>query len=470
MPESLAQTARTTFAFARLSLGKWLFALALLHGLVYLLLVPPWQHYDEPNHFEYAAQIAAGEAQAPGPASVALSREIADSMYRYAFWPPGVRPDLLAPGPVLLGISQRVHPPLYYSLVALPLGWVRYLAVETQLYTARTVSVLLYALTVLAAWRIAVTVAPDEPTIQLAFPLAVLLMPTFADLMAAVNNDVLLNMAATTALLGAVLLVRDGLRPLALALTGLGLLVAVLAKRTGLTLLPVVGLALFWALRRTRLNPWLVVGGALALLILGALAALRPVTVDGPGGAHTVLAARGWLTAIDTAYLRLDLDNWIRSVSDPALIGRRYEALVVVAFTSFWNRFGWGDITAGQGWDWGFAVLALAALLGLARGLLTARDQVQLWQQRTIWLFFIAVILGWAAIFARLHPLPPLEVTVYVPRGRYMFWALAPTLWLMLLGLQLLLPARWRPHSRWALVALFAVFDLVALVALAAAR
>ncbi|HEY80691.1 MAG TPA: hypothetical protein G4O05_06380, partial [Caldilineae bacterium] len=32
--------------------------LALLNGLLYLFLVPPWQHYDEPGHFEYAWLIA----------------------------------------------------------------------------------------------------------------------------------------------------------------------------------------------------------------------------------------------------------------------------------------------------------------------------------------------------------------------------------------------------------------------------
>ncbi len=68
----------------------------------------------------------------------------------------------------------------------------------------------------------------------------------------------------------------------------------------------------------------------------------------------------------------------------------------------------------------------------------------------------------------RLHPLPPLEVGVYIPRGRYMFWAIVPTLWLLLLGLRFLLPAGWRPAGTWLLVALMLIFDLVALVTIAA--
>ena len=35
-----------------------LLVLALLRGLVYLALLPPWQHYDEPTHFEYVQLIA----------------------------------------------------------------------------------------------------------------------------------------------------------------------------------------------------------------------------------------------------------------------------------------------------------------------------------------------------------------------------------------------------------------------------
>ncbi|MCS6880090.1 MAG: glycosyltransferase family 39 protein [Oscillochloridaceae bacterium] len=456
-----------TIALIGQTLLRWLLPLALIHGLLYLLMVPPWQHYDEPSHFEYAMQIALGEGAAPGGKSVQLSHEIADSMYRHRFWPPGVRPDLLGPEPAPVGENQRIHPPLYYTLIAFPLHQIRYLAVEAQLYLARAISVLFYTLTVLAAWRIAVTVTPDEPALQIALPLLVLLTPTFADLMTAVNNDVLVNMAATAAILGTVQLIRDGPRPSALALAVLGLIVAVLAKRIGLVLVPLIGFALLSSLHRRPVRRRLVAGIGLVMLAVAGIAAFRPVTVEGPSGPHLVLAARSWLAALDAAYLRLDIDNWIRSVSDPDLIGERYRYLIYVAFTSFWARFSWGQASAGPVWDWVFAFLALAAMLGLARGFLTARRALPLWQQRCMWLFFGAVTLGWMALFARLHPLPPLEFEVYIPRGRYMFWAIVPTLWLLLVGLRLLLPAGWRIAGTWLLVALFVIFDLVALVTIA---
>lgn len=448
---------------------RWLTVLAVLHGLLYTLLVPPWQHYDEPAHFEYAMQIALGEGAAPGPRSVQLSREIADSMYRHCFWPPGVRPDLLGPGPTPVGASQRVHPPLYYALLAVVLRPIRYLAVETQLYAARLASVLGYTLTVLAVWRLAVTVAPDEPSVQRALPALAALTPTFADLMTAVNNDVLLNLAATAALLGAVQGVRDGPRPTALALATLGTLVAVLTKRTGLALVPLTGLALLWTLRHRPLRPlWALGVGATALVAVGAVA-FEPVRAAGEAGPHWVLAARPWLARLDAAYLRLNLDEWVRSVSDLERIGARYRTTAAVVFTSFWTRFGWGHVTAGPGWDGVFAGLTLAAWVGLARGAWATRRSAVLWRRRCGWLLVGAVALGWLAVFARLHPLPPVEWEIYIPRGRYMFWAMAAHLWMLLRGLQWLGPSRWRAWVPWGLVAFFVLFDVVAIRSIAAA-
>src|ERR1043166_5426812 len=70
-----------------------LLLLALLHGLLYLAIVPPWQHYDEPTHFEYARLIALwNRPPILNEADLTTNREIADSMYRFRFWTPGVRP------------------------------------------------------------------------------------------------------------------------------------------------------------------------------------------------------------------------------------------------------------------------------------------------------------------------------------------------------------------------------------------
>jgi Predicted membrane protein (DUF2142) len=446
---------------ADLVLLRWLVPLAILHGLLFVVLIPPWQHYDEPTHFLYAAGLAAGEVDAPGPASALLSREIADSMYRFRFFAPAYVPNILGLEPPGIGFSQRGHPPLYYALVAAALGPFTSLSVEAQLYVARAVSLILYTLTVLTAWRIAVALAPDEPLVQLVIPLLTLLAPAFADIMSAVNNDVLLNFSLTVALLGAVLLVRDGPRPLPLALALLGLGVAILTKRTAMIAVVPLLLALLWAVWRTPLRWWGLPLFA-AATALTAFAVIEPLQVGGPAGARTVLALRPWLDTLGREYLRTPVDSLVRSLSDPTLIGDRYWTVLRVGFEGYHTHFAWGYLTLHPAWALLLAGVTLVALVGLIVGGVRRRDELPLWQRRSLWVFFVSVVVAWASLFLRLHPLPPLDKPVYIPRARYMFWALVPTLWLLALGLSWAAPARWWRAAMVGLIGLFVCLNLAA--------
>lgn len=445
---------------------RWLLPLALLHGLIYLALVPPWEHYDEPGHFLYAAEIAAGELGGRGPSAVSISREVADSMYRHRFLGGAFRPDLLQPGPVRVGEDQRVHPPFYYAVVGAILKPARFLSVEVQLYLARALSLVLYALTIITAWRITVAVLPNQPLAQLAIPLMVLLNPAFTDLMTALNNDVLLNFALTVALLGAVLLVRDGLSPARLLLMLLALGVAVAVKRTALAAILPLALAVVWGAHRNKLSFQVCLMGV-ALCLVVAYASLELVLVGGLSESHWVLAPRPWLASLDRQYLRLDLASWFRSVSDMTLAGQRYQLLASVGFVSFWARLSWGNVALPPAWDWLFAGLVFGSLLGLVVGARRASAQFPLWQRRCLWLFALTITVACLALVARLHPLPPIDQPIYVPRGRYVFWAILPVTCLLCLGYQWLLPLRWRSLGLWALVAFFAVTDITALAVLA---
>jgi hypothetical protein len=141
---------------------KLLLPLALLYGLLYLVVVLPWQHAGEPTHFEYARLIALWNRQsALNESDLATDREIADSMYRFRFWKPGVRPDILSAQPPNIGFDQKVHPPLYYAVAALPVHWLCFLPVETQLYVLLAYAYCAIAVRVyVAAWR-AVQAAVD---------------------------------------------------------------------------------------------------------------------------------------------------------------------------------------------------------------------------------------------------------------------------------------------------------------------
>ncbi|NOZ05915.1 MAG: DUF2142 domain-containing protein [Chloroflexi bacterium] len=170
-----------------------LVVLAFLHGLLYLSLEPPWQHYDEPTHFEYAWLIA-NRLQLPQLEDFdqGMRREVATSMLAHNFFrDSGFRPDLISSKePIWIGFSELRHPPFYYLLLALPLRFLRYTSVTFQLYAGRLVSVILYASTIWVAGRLVAELTRERDPLRWAVPSFMVLLPAYSDLMTAVNNDV----------------------------------------------------------------------------------------------------------------------------------------------------------------------------------------------------------------------------------------------------------------------------------------
>ncbi len=253
-----------------------LLALAFVRGLVYLAVMPPWQHYDEPTHFEYVGLLAArGRLLQPGEFDLEMRREIAASMQAVDFWKDLGRPalDLFGPRPPAIGVSELHHPPLYYILLALPQLLVRFQDVETQLYLARLGSVLLYVVVVAAVYGLAAELFPGRPGLPLAAAGLVALLPPLADLMSGVNNDVGAAAAASLFLWAAVRLLRRGPSPVRLAAVLL-LAVSCLATKSTAGLVAVTGLLVLagsWLHARRRWLPWALAGLVLAGLSIAAL-------------------------------------------------------------------------------------------------------------------------------------------------------------------------------------------------------
>jgi hypothetical protein len=436
-----------TIATPRANILPALICLALLHGLLYLAIVPPWQHYDEPTHFEYARLIALwGRQPAQNENDLATHRAIADSMYRFRFWRPGVRPDLFGVVPPNIGYSEKIHPPLYYAVAAVPLRWLRYSTIETQLYAARTLTVLLYTLVVVCAWRISTILAPHRPAMHIAVPLTLIFVPAFADQMSAVNNDSLVNFSAAALLLGCVLLIRDGPRPLPLALAALSLAVAVATKRTAVVGIVPFALALFWSLRRHPVRWW---AWAAMLLLFGMIVGYSAFG-NGSGG----WSIQSWLIDFDRRYLRLGLEQGIVMAPNWGT----YPLLLNVLFTSFWGRFGWGGVAIGAWADWTLRAVVLVGIIGLLIASIRTADTSVLWRRRAVWLFIATIMAAWLAAIVRFEA----QETFYIPRGRYLHLAIVPTVWLLILGIERITPPRWRPHSLLALTLLFLLIDTAA--------
>jgi hypothetical protein len=173
-------------------LGLMLF-FGLLLGTIFIYVVPPWQHYDEPTHFEYAWLIANrngfpswGEYDQP------MRREVAASMVEHGFFKGmGFTPNLISSTePVWIGISQAGSSPLYYWVASLPIRILRTSDITFQLIVLRYVSLLFYLVTIAAAYGIAVELTPPKHSLRWLLPTTILLLPGFVDILTAVNDDV----------------------------------------------------------------------------------------------------------------------------------------------------------------------------------------------------------------------------------------------------------------------------------------
>lgn len=435
----------------------WLLViLALLHGFLYVIVVPPWQHYDEPTHFEYARLIALWERRpVEGETDLATNREIANSMYRFRFWPPSVYPDLLSTQPPHIGYDEKVHPPLYYAVISLPIAVMRYFPVEHQLYAGRLLTIVFYVLMVLCAWRIATIVAPTNQLLQVGIPLLLLLMPALANQMSAINNDALVNFSITVLFLGCVYLIRDGCKPIPLCLVLLSTVVAIMAKRTAVVGVVPLIFAVFWSLYRRPIRWWI---WLLGITLLGIFVSVITLEYQ-----ENVWRLQSWVIALDNRYLRLSLDTLMaRQPSFEQLISV-YPGVIDILFTSFWGRFGWGHVAIAPFWDWVVRILVIASLVGFVAGIWShLYTDLQLWQRRILWLCGVFVGLAWFAVLVRFG----IQESSYVPQGRYIHLAALPTFLLMCIGLQGLAPKLWRAKVLFGLVCTFVLFDIAALASI----
>jgi hypothetical protein len=255
--------------------------IATLQGAIYLLIIPPWFHYDEPTHFEYAWLIAhQSSLPQPGDENALLRREIIISLREHHLYDRvGLGPSSLISDDAAafnLGFSELHHFPLYYMLVSLPLRVFSHLDIATQLYLARFISLGMFLLTIRAAVGLMTELTPAGHLLRIAVPFTLALLPPFVDAMTAVNNDVGAVLFFSLFLWAATRTIRAGLTWRRAGWVIATALVAAAMKHTALAALglaPIVILMAFWVQRRLAWR-WLI-GAALALIGLGLIATIQ---------------------------------------------------------------------------------------------------------------------------------------------------------------------------------------------------
>jgi hypothetical protein len=242
-------------------------AVALAHGLLYVFLVPPWQHYDEPAHFEYVWLKGHGK-ELTWEGDQNFRKTVLRSMIANDFYRGGQAPNPNAPGLVFLGFSQNTDRKLYYQAAGVVARALDGRPVETQLRGVRLFSLLLYLLTIAAAYAATRAITQPGSALRWMLPAMLALLPGFADLMTAASDDVIGIFSFTVFLWAASLLITRGPSGPRLAFAVFAAALAALAKIIGFITVPLVAVALAFAGCRARWRwlPW-------ALLAMGCAAA-----------------------------------------------------------------------------------------------------------------------------------------------------------------------------------------------------
>lgn len=400
-----------------------LLLLTLVRGMLYVSLVPPWQHFDEPGHFEYARFVVVKGRlpQSQADANPAIRQEILASMIEHDFerylpaWSP---PSLFDPR---VPISQFAAPPLYYVLCAFLLCPIRYQDIVLQLHVLRVFSVLLNVGIVALAYLTARALFPSDLLTQLGVPLFIVFLPAYTDIMSAVNSDVLANFFFSLTVYLAVVIQRQGNSWPRLALLGGGLVLGLLTKRTMISvlLIPIL-LLLFASKRRYRLRGVAIVTGSAVCLLIATVGFAVANWNSMPG----------WITRFVMTSPRAFWDsllNWQRAW--PV-----YREEVQILAQGFWGNFGWGAYSL-EGWILAFPfLLSGLALIGVLWSLLWkphART-LPLRQRQSLLLLLVVTFCVWLLTFLRVHPIE----LAYIPRARYTYVAIIPMACLFVWGVR----------------------------------
>ena len=256
--------------FSRIPPLRLILALGLLHGLLYLFIVPPWQHYDEPTHFEYA-WLVANRSGLPmsGEFDQGMRRAVASSMTEYNFFRGmNLIPDLDAQNEaVWIGISQVDDPPFYYILVSLPLRLLSSWDITWQLYAGRFVSLGLYLVSIVAAWGMMGELVSAENPLRWLVPASMVLIPSYVDVMTSINNDVGATVIFSLFLWGSLRIIRQGFSLWRFLWVVIAALLCYWTKNTVLLALPLLGLVLLLSLFKGRWR-WVFLGGAITAVPL----------------------------------------------------------------------------------------------------------------------------------------------------------------------------------------------------------
>ncbi|MCA9967106.1 MAG: DUF2142 domain-containing protein, partial [Anaerolineales bacterium] len=321
-------------------------------GTLYAAYTPAWQAPDEPAHYNYVRQLAAGELPVI---------ETGDYDQKYIETIVGSRFDpQYSVSPLTY---EDWQPPLYY-LLQTPVYWLS----GGSLLALRLFSMLLGAGVVVLAYGVARRVFPEQRWVAATTAVFVAFLPQHLTMLASVNNDSLAEL-----LIGGILWVLLGLVEIGdwrseigrKRLVTLGVLLGLgfLTKAMVYLLAPVAGLVVLWRCwgKWGELVQTAVLAFAPAFL-LGLLLWSRNIIVyDGldimASAAHNSVVVGQPRTA-----------EWVAKYGVDGTLSR----FATTTFNSFWGQFGWMAVPMPR---WVYAPLTLFTALVLVGLLIYWRNK-----------------------------------------------------------------------------------------------
>lgn len=426
-----------------------LLVLTLLRGVIYAVVMPPWQAPDETGHFEYAWLIAhLGQLPTGEDVSPTFERELLSSLYEWRYGEyigrslPERMPSRMSDLP--LSIFARRSRTVLSGRFSLAYLWqvvflwpFQHQDLAFQLYVARFSSVVLNAAIVWLAYLVFGELVPNRPRLVALMTALVIFLPQHTFINSMVGEGPLAELMVCLALYGWVRLFRRGFEPLGSILIAMGTLVGVWSKPTAAFLIPVdIGFLVWWLLRQRR-HGWkrrhVILLCATVLLIGLSLGQW----VRSSLGRETLVEVRDFLSSTDLAWT----DNRGMTLGEALLS----------TYDSFWANFGWMAVSVSGRWYGAVLFLSLLALSGwfIDRPSVDQPWSVAMMAGVTLVAF---LVFAWVALLSRVGG-------YYQFQGRYLFPIVVPYAFLFVGGLDRLFPAEANRFVMTSLLFFLICFD-----------
>jgi hypothetical protein len=434
-----------------------LLVMALVRGLLYAAIVPPWQAPDETGHFEYAwLLVQRGHIPTVDDLSPAFEQKQLASLYEWHydefigfFRLPAGMPARLQDLPQSIFASGartvfRGRFSLAYLWQALFLLPVYHQDLVLQLYVVRFSSVLLGVGTVWLAWKTFRELLPCSASLAAAMTALVVFLPQHTFISSAVGDGPLAELAAGLVFYAWARLFRHGIGVGEILGILLGTVVGLWSKPTTLFLLPFNVMALAMGLYHRRQQSW--DWRHVAYLL----------------GIFVVLFGIGWLAVRGPVWRPVEwLLKRFWTGAQPNPVDRQGMSLgkaLVWTYQSFWARFGWWNLPVSPGW---YVAIYAASLAALAGWTVPGRKTHPWWAVGLMVIAWLLAVLVMAAYFVYQLFIPGAVIS---PQGRYLFAAIVPFAFLFVGGWARLFPLRVRPFVGTAVVVGMVWFDAVCLL------